>query len=775
MIDRRALRAAVGVALTAGSIGTTAAAEPPPSAPETAPPAADPTADLTPPSLSSKADVPYPEGARGDAVVVLMITVGRDGAVEAARAIEGDEPFAATAVAAAMKWNFEPARRQGQAVAARIRFEVRFHEPPAAAPDATDTAGTGERTGTVPSTSGDATAGSSAVPGAAEGSSAQRAAEITIVGERSPPGVSTLTRAEVRQLPGAFGDPFRAIEALPGVTPIISGVPFFYLRGAPPGNIGYFLDGVRVPYLYHVGLGPSIIHPGIVERVDLYPGGYPAQFGRFAGGIVAAEATVPRAALHGEGNIRLFDLGAMAETGFAGGKGTALLAGRYSYTAAVLSLTVPEAQLDYRDFEGRVSYDLTPNDRLTVFGFGSYDLIGEKRSGGLLVLFGSEFYRLDTRYDRRLGPSSKLRAAVTLGFDRTKIPDQPRVARNTQVQARVEATHRAASNTELRGGADILVEAYRMEMGPYHDPDQPQTQDFNLLFPTRNDVTLGAWTDAVLKYPGVTFTPGIRADLYRSGSASAVGIDPRIASRLEVTDTIRVLHTIGIAHQPPSFIIPVPGLGIGSLRGGLQTSFQTSAGVEFDLPDQTTATFTLFDNVFFNMSDTIGVQQNERGDDELDFISNRSLGSAVGAEVYIRRKLTRRLGGFLSYTLSRSMRSVRRERFPSAFDRTHVANLALSFDLGRNWRAGTRFMLYTGIPAQASSPPVDPPPRTTSPPRDPTFYRLDLRLEKRWVYSPTFYLSFIAEIMNATLHKEVLFGTAIGPITIPSIGVEMGF
>ena len=764
----RSLRASVCAALILGT--AIARAEPPPAdrTPERAVEGA--TSDLTPPSLTSTPDVVYPEGARGEALVVLMLTVGREGAVEAARAIEGEEPFASAATAAALTWKFEPARRQGQPVAARIRFEVRFREPPTGEPGDAETAGAPPEKGTeTPGASG-----AEDKPATPSAPAAGAPTEITVIGERKPVGVSTLTRAEVRQLPGAFGDPFRAIEALPGVTPIVSGIPFFYVRGAPPGNIGYFLDGIRVPYLYHVGLGPSIIHPGMVDRVDLYPGGYPAQFGRFAGGIVAAEATAPRAVRHGEGNIRLFDLGAMAETGFAGGKGTALLAGRYSYTAAILSLIVPEAQLDYRDFEGRVSYDFTPNDRLTVFGFGSYDLIGEKRSSGLNVLFGSEFYRLDTRYDRRLGPSSKLRAAVTFGFDRTKIPDQPRVARNTQVQARVEATHRAAPNAELRGGADILAEAYRMEMGPYHDPDQPQTLDFNLLFPSRNDVTLGAWTDAVLKYPGVTFTPGIRADLYRSGSVSAVGIDPRIASRLEVTDKIRVLHTIGIAHQPPSFIVPIPGLGIGSLRGGLQTSFQTSAGVEIDLPDQTTASFTVFDNVFFNMSDTLGVQQNEGGDDDLDFISNRSLGSAVGAEVYIRRKLTRRLGGFLSYTLSRSTRSAGRERFLSAFDRTHVANLALSFDLGRNWRAGTRFMLYTGIPAQPTKT-LEPPPRSLSPTRDPTFYRLDLRLEKRWVYSPTFYLSFIAEIMNATLHKEVLLGTAIGPITIPSLGVEMGF
>src|SRR6185436_17510378 len=69
--------------------------------------------------------------------------------------------------------------------------------------------------------------------------------EVVILGERPPPSVKTMTRAEVRQLPGAFGDPFRAIEAMPGVTPIVSGLPFFYVRGAPPGNVGYFLDGVR--------------------------------------------------------------------------------------------------------------------------------------------------------------------------------------------------------------------------------------------------------------------------------------------------------------------------------------------------------------------------------------------------------------------------------------------------------------------------------------------------------------------------------------------------
>jgi hypothetical protein len=251
-----------------------------------------------------------------------------------------------------------------------------------------------------------------------------------------------------------------------------------------------------------------------------------------------------------------------------------------------------------------------------------------------------------------------------------------------------------------------------------------------------------------------------------------VGVDPRIASRIEVAPKVHAIHTFGIAHQPPSFLIPVPGLAIGSLKGGLQESVQSSAGVEVELPQAFTATVSAFDNVFMNMSDTLGVARDPR---QGVFADPRSLGSAVGAEVYVRRKLTRRVGGYISYTLSRSTRSVGREHFLSTFDRTHVANAAVSFDLGRNWRAGTRFMVYTGTPL---IPPggngLVAPPRSMNPDRDPAFYRLDLRIEKRWYFTRprSFWLAFVAEIMNAMLHKETLQGQLIGPVTIPSIGLE---
>jgi TonB family protein len=262
---------------------------------------APPAASLEPPHLLGQATVPYPEGAFGEAAVVLTITVNVDGTVRSAIPAQSTEVFANAAVRAALGWRYEPAKRDGKPVAARIRVEVLFRPPapPTSTPTATPNPEPAPRLMAPPI-------------GAPE--------EVTVHGAHEEPSLTaSLTRAEVRQLPGAFGDPFRAIEILPGVTPIISGLPYFYIRGAPPGDAGYFLDGVRVPYLFHVGLGPSIVHPALIDRVDLYPGGYPPRFGRFAGGIVSGETVEPKDELHGEYNVRIFDAGAIAETPFDGG------------------------------------------------------------------------------------------------------------------------------------------------------------------------------------------------------------------------------------------------------------------------------------------------------------------------------------------------------------------------------------------------------------------------------------------------------------------------
>jgi TonB family protein len=713
-----------------------------------------------------------PPGAPAEgATVVLELVVGDDGDVDEARVLEGDEPFASAALAASRRWRFEPARRAGAPVAARIRFEVAVRAP---RPGAVDGGGAPRAAGVQAASGAAGPAGRSA----AARSRGVGGAEVRVRGVRTPPGGAGLSRGEVRQLPGAFGDPFRALEAMPGVTPIVSGLPYFYVRGAPPGNVGYFLDGVRVPYLYHVALGPSVIHPALVERVDLYPGGYPARYGRFAGGIVAGETAPPRPEWHGEANVRLFDAGALVEAPFANGRGSALVGGRYSFTAAAVSLLSPETAIDYRDYQARVAYDLGPRDRVSLFSFGAYDLVGEREGDRLDVAFGGEFYRVDARYDHGFGRASNVRAAVTLGFDQSRLPDE-RNARDRVIGARVEVDHAAGEGLLVRAGADVMVDDYEADLVGFADPFEQQNADLRALISTRTDVAAGARADVLVRpWRGAEVVAGLRADVFRSGSQGALGLDPRLAATLPLGRRVRAVHAFGLAHQAPSFVVPVPGLGIGGFAGGgLQRSLQASSGAEADLGGEVTATATVFKNAFFAMTDAFGTTRS--GDGVGPDFGQRSLGSAYGLELFARRRLTSRLGGFVTYTLSRSTRSVGREKFAATFDRAHVLNAAVAYGLGRGWRAGGRFVFYTGLPrapvADDPRPGAPLPPRTPSAEREPPFYRIDVRLEKRWTVGRADWVSLVIEFLNATLHRETLGGDRIGPISVPSVGVEAGF
>lgn len=768
---------------------------------------------VLPPKLLGDANVPYPEGGTGDATVVLVVVIGPEGEVRSAAPETETPPFSEHAARAALSFRFEPALRSGKAVASKIRIEVVFREPES--PDAELTS----------EPAAESEPSQAPTPAAA----APEPREIIVQGERAEPSRSaSLTRAEVRQIPGTFGDPFRAIETMPGVTPIVSGLPFFFIRGAPPGNVGYFLDGLRVPLLFHVGVGPSVVHPASIERVDLYPGGYPARFGRFAGGVVAGETAPPKDELTGEYNVRLFDLGAFVETPFDSGRGAAMLAGRYSYTALLLSLMSPETTLDYWDYQGRVSYELTPNDRLTLFSFGSYDYVGEKAETQTLTVFGTEFHRVEARYDHALDDGGRFRSALSVGLDRSRA-QQTRFVRDRVASARSELVSPLATNVRLRAGTDFQIDHYDVELGPGEfSPAASQVVD---LFPSRTDVALGLRADLVITVDShFEVTPGVRMDLFGSQGVTAWAVDPRLQLRAMLNPRINLLAALGMAHQPPAFVVPVPGFQPAGLRGGLQRSVQESLGFEFDLGAGTTASATVFQNAFFNMSDPLGATEPElsgcapgayptdsigpdfgaRWDGNAPYCGPRfppgtlgpdrsggggqaadsrggrriagafevrTTGSAHGLELFLKRRLTGKLGGFLSYTLSRSTRSHGRRRYIAAFDRTHVLNVAAAYDLGRSWRAGARTVFYTGLPKAAD--PADP-----DSTRLPAFFRLDLRLEKRWQLGEKAWIAFVAEWMNATLSKEAVTTSCtlagcesqmIGPVTIPSLGVEGGF
>lgn len=721
---------------------------------------------LTPPEAID-VSVSYPEDATGSATVTLELIVDAEGRVHEARTVSGEPPFSEVAQTAALEWRFEPAIRSGIRVAARIRFSVRFvppeseqdEPPPKLVEPSTSDPQTVESPTTRPPTP----------------------IEVVVKGERRPPGAVIVTREEARALPGAFGDPLRAIEAMPGVVPIVSGLPAFFIRGAPPANVGFFVDGVDLPLLYHAFLGPSVIHPAFIGGIEFYPGSAPVQYGRFAGPVIAVSSSPFKGAFSGEAALRAIDVGAFVQ-GPLGGcdplrpqcrKSNARIAGRYSYTGLVLSL-LSDAKLSYWDYSGSVEHPIGPNDTLSVFAFGAYDYFRApqeaENSGGELT-----FHRMDLRWDRRLGRRTDLRVAVTGGYDRAAgaIEDSS-VVTDHSLRGRIELEHEASSSATLYAGVDARGDRYGLDTNPRY----LSYPDYSTLFPERTDLVVGAYASAeLLAARGVRIAPGIRADVYRSQGTTKIGVDPRISAEFQVNPTLRFEHSFGFAHQRPNFAAQVPGAQVADLQGGLQWALLWSSGVRLALPADFSASATVFRTAYFRALDPIGGARDFTIDRTV--IERRSTVSGGGLELQISRAMTRRLGGFVSYTLSRSEQSTPTQKSVSGFDRPHVLQAALGYDLGRGVRVAGRGVFYSGIPElnlQGS-------PHFTSKRRGPPYFRVDARAEKRWRINESNYWALVFEVLNATSTQEVIRldcgeicrERAAGPVILPSVAIEAGF
>jgi TonB family protein len=723
-------------------------------------------AELVRPRLIDSVEAKYPANGHGDAQVELVVLIGEDGRVTELEVRSGEQPFADAARAAVAAWKFTPAMRDNVPVKSRVRLMVSFAAPAPAvapAPEVAPTPGS-PPTPATPAISSEAPAVAAAtVP----------AVQITVEGERTEDLAAIhIPRGDTRSIPGAFADPFRVVEILPGVAPVLSGLPYFFVRGAPPGDVGYFIDGIRVPLLFHVGAGPSVIAPALVDSVELVPSAYPARFGRFAGGIMAGETTAPSTVGRAEAQARVFDAGAMVEQPFANGRGSALVAGRYSYTQALLAAVAPEYDLGYWDYQARLAYALNPQDRVSVLAFGAFDHLGNQELNR--TLFDVQFHRLDLRWDHR-SETSRARLALTLGTDKRLNADEgdpgPNgIAKTKQIGVRFESATRLSSEAELRGGVDGNVESYQ--------PELEQLPQGTVTYAARRDLNLGVWSELSLKpRRGFEIVPGFRLDASRSRGASYTFPEPRLSTRVRVAPKLAWLSGFGFAHQLPTYRVYVPGAQVGGLELAPQRAYQATQGIEVALPSAMYGRATVFHS----------------------WLETRDLaltGRNYGLELFLRRDFAQRLGGFLSYTLSRTERSAGPNTFLAGFDRPHVVSFVLGYDLGGGFRIGGRAYYASGRHYTIACPTPDcaaqgPGMPTGAEPyvfegRVAGFFRLDARFEKRWRFASGTFVAATFEWFNALLASETMtkfWDRDIGgihtdtqsPLTLPSIGIEAGY
>ena len=104
---------------------------------------------------------------------------------------------------------------------------------------------------------------------------------VTVTDKREPKTVSkkSIQSEEITRLPGTAGDALRALPAIPGIGVANDFSGALYIRGGSDEDNLYYFDRVPVGYPYHFGGIVSSLSSEIIDRIDVYAGGYGAEYG----------------------------------------------------------------------------------------------------------------------------------------------------------------------------------------------------------------------------------------------------------------------------------------------------------------------------------------------------------------------------------------------------------------------------------------------------------------------------------------------------------------
>ncbi len=594
----------------------------------------------------------------------------------------------------------------------------------------------------------------------------------------------TLQHAQLTSVPGTFGDPVRVIQTLPGVARAPFGLGFLLIRGSNPDDSAVYIDGHRVPLLFHFLGGPSVLNPELLETIDLYPGGYPARFGRSHGGVVSIDTRGAKAdGVHGSADVDLLDAGGYIRAPL-GDHVAVAVAGRRSYLDAFLGLLLPEPAPGatrvvvpvYWDGQARVDADLGREGTLSLFAIVSSDRLkvlstDPDQQTSLALDSEVNFRRWIARYQRPLGRDWTLTLSPAYGRDSAKFSSGQADGGGAFTGATlIEDTFSYRMRTKgplargllLDAGLDVESRITRYDL-LLPDDTNIATGDNIDIDPSRllrSVEQLGAAVHADLAWDVTSrlrLLPGLRLDGYVISGQAFATVDPRLTARYTVDDTLVAKGYAGVFHQPPQPEAVDAKLGNPAVRA--ERGLHVGLGGEWK-PDRQ----WLVDGEVYYIDRSGLIHFTTASEVEgttvtPDNFLNIGVGHTYGLELLVKREISESVFGWLSYTYSHSVQ----RRFPgrpwtaTAFDQSHNLNAVVSWKPGGGFEFGARYQLATGRPDtprigatfDADAGDYSPVSGAIRSVRRGTFQQLDLRAEKTWLFE-RWSLGLYLDVQNVT-------------------------
>ncbi|HEY4366564.1 MAG TPA: TonB-dependent receptor [Steroidobacteraceae bacterium] len=194
-----------------------------------------------------------------------------------------------------------------------------------------------------------------------------------------------LDQEQVKNLPRLGDETLRAVQRLPGsaVNGFSSVGP---VRGGVPDETAIVLDGLRLYEPFHLKnfFSPvSVLDSRIIDGMDVYSGGFPANFGDRMSAIIDTHSIHPTQERYYELGLSLFHSSALASMAFDDDRGHALLSARRSNLGEVGKLSENDfGDLQYADGFGRLDYKFTDATQGSLSALASEDRIHAIKSAG---------------------------------------------------------------------------------------------------------------------------------------------------------------------------------------------------------------------------------------------------------------------------------------------------------------------------------------------------------------------------------------------------------
>ena len=200
--------------------------------------------------------------------------------------------------------------------------------------------------------------------------------EVIVEGERLPPTVSRkdIRGSELIRIPGVGNDALKGLTTLPSI-----GVPndyfgILYIRGSEPGSNLYYFDRTPLGYPFHWGGLLSTVSSEVIEKIDIYAGGYGAEFGLDSQAVLdiySRDSLEERTS--GKFNLNILYSEGMLERRI-GDEGYVSIAGRRSYIDLIVGRFIDGQQFPYfSDYQLKFAHPLGKKHHLTLNTFAATD------------------------------------------------------------------------------------------------------------------------------------------------------------------------------------------------------------------------------------------------------------------------------------------------------------------------------------------------------------------------------------------------------------------